>query len=273
MTMAESDAIKRAGVQPATVESLTQDLRRLGVAPGSVLMVHSSLNSLGWVCGHAHAAVLALEAAVEASGTLVMPTQSAHLSEPSHWQSPPVPASWWPTIRSEMPAFDPDLTPTRGMGVIPECFRNQDGAVRSWHPQVSFAARGPKAWEIVADHAYDYGLGEQSPLARVYDLDGWVLLLGVDHDRNTSLHLAEYRAEFPGKVQVQSAAPVMVEGERTWRTLLDINICSDDFNKIGEAMRKAKLVKVGMVAQAQAQLFRQRDAVEFAVAWIESHRR
>lgn len=271
--MSEADAIKKAGLQPATVESLAQDLRRLGVKDGCVLMVHSSLSALGWVCGHAHAAILALEAAVGAEGTLVMPTQSAHLSEPSHWQNPPVPPTWWPTIRATMPAYDERLTPTRGMGAIPECFRNQEGTVRSQHPQVSFAARGPRAWEIVADHSYDYGLGELSPLARVYDLDGWVLLLGVDHDRNTSLHLAEYRADFPGKMKVQSAAPVMINGERTWRTLFDINIRSDDFKKIGGAMRKAKLVKVGMVAQAQAQLFRQRAAVDFAMEWMEKHRR
>lgn len=271
--MSESDAIKNSGTQPATVDSLAKDLRRLGIKEGSVLIVHSSLRSLGWVCGHAHAAILALERAVGEAGTLVMPTQSAHLSEPSHWQNPPVPAAWWPTIRANMPAYDTCLTPTRGMGAIPECFRNQEGTVRSQHPQVSFAARGPQAWPIIADHSYDYGLGELSPLARIYELDGWVLLLGVDHDRNTSLHLAEYRADYPGKTKVQSAAPVLIDGERTWRTLFDINIRSDDFKKIGEAMRRAKLVKVGMVGQAQAQWFRQRAAVDFAVEWMEKHRR
>ncbi len=271
--MSESDAVKRAGTQPATIDSIVRDLRALGVAQGSVLLVHSSLSSMGWVCGHAHAVIVALQEALGPSGTLVMPTQSAHLSEPSHWQSPPVPSSWWPVIRTAMPPYDERMTPTRGMGVIPECFRNQDGAVRSRHPQVSFAARGAKAWEIVSDHAYDYALGEQSPLARMYDLDASVLLLGVDHDRNTSLHLAEYRAEYPGKMKVQSAAPVTIEGERVWRTLADINIRSDDFKKLGEAMRKARLINVGMVAQAQAQLFSQRAAVDFAIEWIESHRR
>src|SRR5690606_41068191 len=81
----------RAPPFPYTTLFRSQDLRRLGVKDGCVLMVHSSLSALGWVCGHAHAAILALEAAVGAEGTLVMPTQSAHLSEPSHWQNPPVP--------------------------------------------------------------------------------------------------------------------------------------------------------------------------------------
>src|SRR5690349_7103098 len=61
---------------------------------------------------------------------------------------------------------------------------------------VSFAAWGRHALPITANHALDYGLGEHSPLARLYDLDGSVLLLGVGYERRTSLHLAEYRAPY-----------------------------------------------------------------------------
>jgi aminoglycoside 3-N-acetyltransferase len=53
-------------------------------------------------------------------------------------------------------------------------------------------------------------------LSRLYDLDGSVLLLGVDHDNNTSLHLAEYRADWPGKAYVTSGAAMLVDGERQW---------------------------------------------------------
>ena len=59
---------------------------------------------------------------------------------------------------------------------------------------MSFAAWGKHAEFVTDGHSLDNGLGETSPLARVYDLDGYVLLLGVDYDSNTSFHLAEYRA-------------------------------------------------------------------------------
>jgi aminoglycoside 3-N-acetyltransferase len=144
------------------------------------------------VAGGAHAVVLALQEVVGPAGTVVMPTHS-YLTDPATWHDPPVSEAWWPVIRQHLPAFDPALTPTRGMGAIVECFRHTSGVRRSAHPSVSFAAFGPHAQMVLADHSLDDDLGEGSPLARVYDLDGQVLLLGVGHDNNTSLHLAEYR--------------------------------------------------------------------------------
>ena len=145
---------------PATVASLQADLRALGVTPGMVVLVHSSLSAMGWVCGGPVAVILALQKALGPDGTLVMPTHSGDLTEPSRWESPPVPESWWPVIREAMPAFDPDLTPTRAMGTIPETFRKQRGVLRSVHPHVSFSARGPRAEEITGNHSLANGLGE-----------------------------------------------------------------------------------------------------------------
>jgi aminoglycoside 3-N-acetyltransferase len=119
--MSETDAIGRVAM-PATVRSLHRDLAALGVAPGMVLICHSSLASLGWVCGGAVAVIQALETALGGprTGTLVMPPISAELSEPSLWSQPPVPPAWWQPIRDEMPPFAPDLTPVRGTGQITE---------------------------------------------------------------------------------------------------------------------------------------------------------
>ena len=127
---------------PATVESLTADLSALGIRAGTALMVHSSLSSLGWVNGGAVAVILALEQVLGSDGTLIMPTHTSDYSDPAYWQAPPVPQAWWQTIRDTMPAFDPSLTPTWSMGVIPETFRKQRGTQRSAHPQESFAAKG-----------------------------------------------------------------------------------------------------------------------------------
>ncbi|MCP4536152.1 MAG: AAC(3) family N-acetyltransferase [Chloroflexi bacterium] len=273
--MKEQKVVERTQGRPATVQSQSTDLTALGVTPGMVLLVHSSLSSLGWVCVGPVAVILALEDALgpNPQGTLVMPTHTGDLSDPADWQNPPVPEAWWDTIRKTMPPYDPDLTPTRGVGVIPETFRKQKGALRSDHPQYSFAAWGEKAAQIVEDHSLNFGLGEKSPLARIYDLEGWVLLLGVGHESNTSIHLAEYRASYAKRRVVESGAPITVDGRREWATIQDVNIDESDFEAIGDSFERAtEYVRRGKVAGAEARLMPQRALVDYAVKWIEQNR-
>jgi aminoglycoside 3-N-acetyltransferase len=228
---------------------------------------------LGYVISGAQSVILALEQVLGPHGTLVMPSHSAELSEPSYWQHPPVPAEWWPILREHMPPFLPDLTPTREMGVIAETFRKQDGTRRSQHPQDSFTARGPHAERITAEHTLAFGLGEQSPLARLYDLDGWILLLGVGHGNNTSLHLAEVRANFPGKKAERQGAPVLVDGIRQWVQFDSLAWEDADFPQIGaDFARDTGLERVGRVALAEARLLPQRALVDYAVKWMEQNR-
>ena len=272
--MQEAETVKRTETL-ATIESLKADLLALGVQPGMVLLVHSSLSSVGWVCGGAVAVILALEEALGSTGTLIMPAHSTSLTEPSRWENPPVPESWWEVIRQNVPAFDPDLTPTRAMGAIPETFRKQRGVIRSAHPHHSFCARGERAEKVVGNHLLPNGLGEGSPLARIYELDGWVLLLGVDHARNTSMHLAEYRSTYPSKKVQEEGAPVWIDGKRQWTTFEEINLDSSDFAQIGEDFLCAdgrNVVVTGRVGQADCQLMPQRQLVDFAADWMEKNR-
>ncbi|HEX5938947.1 MAG TPA: AAC(3) family N-acetyltransferase [Dehalococcoidia bacterium] len=270
--MTEESAIAASGA-PVTVASLAEDLRRLGLPAGSVVLVHSSLSKLGWVCGGPGAVILALREVVGAEGTIVMPAHSGELSDPAGWENPPVPESWWEPIREGMPPFDPSLTATRQMGAIAELFRQQPGVLRSYHPNDSFAAQGRHAAAITEGHSLAYGLGEDSPLARVYELDGLVLLLGVGHGNNTSLHLAEHRADFTGKEQILHRAPMLVDGERRWVEFPDIDTNESDFVAIGaDFARDGGPVTVGPVGAGQAMLMPQGAIVDYAVNWMEKHR-
>lgn len=271
--MSEEDAVRATYGMPATVQSIRDDLAALGVAPGMVLLVHSSLSSLGWVCGGPVAVVMALEAALGPEGTLVMPAYSDDLSEPSYWKNPPVPETWWATIRQTMPPYDVRMTPTRGVGVIPECFRNQVGTRRSLHPSDSFVARGPRAETIVGEHTLDFPMGDGSPLARVYDLDGWVLLLGSHYQCASSLHLAEYRAKYPKKRQVKRGSTIVLEGKREWVEYQDFDWDDSDFTTIGTSFaEKTGLVRSSRVASGTAQLIPQRPFIDYAVGWMEKNR-
>ena len=271
--MAEIDAIKLSVNGPVTEARLVDDLSHIGVSSGMTLIVHSSLSSMGWVCGGAVAVIRALETLLGENGTLIMPTHSAELSNPADWQNPPVDESWWQTIRDTMPAYDPDMTPARGMGAIAECFRGQTGVVRSVHPLFSFAAWGKHAQLIVKDHALSYGLGEKSPLAKIYELEGSVLMIGVGYESNTSLHLAEFRADYASKAIISCQAPIIEKGKRKWTCFEDVDETSEDFSGIGNAYEQSGGVfSTGSVGYAESIFVPQKKIVDFAIEWMEKNR-
>lgn len=271
--MTEADAIERTTDGPVTARSLVADLRALGVPFGGLVLTHSSLSALGWVAGGAEAVVEALLAVLGPEGTLVVPSFSTGRTDPARWQHPPVPESWWPVIRAESPAYDPRTATTRRMGAIVDCVLRWPGVRRSAHPHCSFAAIGPLAQRVLDPHPLPFSIGEQSPLARIYDLDGHVLLLGVGHGNNTSLHLAEHRATFAGKATYEEGAAVLVGGVRQWVTFEEDVTEDGDFPEVGAAFEASGAdVRVGQVGAGTARLMRQRELVDFGVGEIARRR-
>jgi len=227
--------------------------------------VHSSLSSLGWVNGGPVAVVQGLLDALGPDGTLVVPTQSGGLSDPALWSNPPVPEEWWSTIRATMPPYDPRVTPSQRVGVIPETVRNWPGALRSAHPETSFAALGPRAAAIIEGHAPDCRLGERSPLARLEADGARILLLGAGYGTCTSFHLAEYRVPSP-VVEVGRPSPT------GWEVVREISITSDLFDELGSDFERDRPVVRGKVGAADARLFLVADAVAYAERWLALHR-
>lgn len=271
--MTEADAVARAGETPVTVRTLVADLRALGVAEDLTLLVHSSLRALGWVAGGAEAVVEALLAVLGPGGTLAVPSFSTHRTDPKRWQNPPVPESWWPVIRAETPAYDPRTASTRQMGAIAECVVRWPGARRSAHPHLSVTALGPLAERVVEPHPLPFGIGDTSPFAHLYDLGAYVLLLGVGHANNSSLHLAEHRARWPGRTTYEEGAAMLVDGERRWVTFEDLMTDDADFPDVGAAYEAAGgPVSVGPAGHGTARLMPQRELVDFAVGEIERRR-
>ncbi len=268
--MSEADVIA-ATREPVTQARIAGDLRALGAAPGMVLLVHTALSKLGWVCGGPEAVILALTDTLGRDGTLAMPCFTAHLSDPASWEAPPVPETWWPVLRETMTPFDPRTTPSRQVGAVAETFRSWPGVRRSSHPLVSFCARGPLAATITRDHPLEEGFGNGSPLARLYEADAHILLLGVGFAHCTAFHLGEHRAGIAPLID--EGAPLMRGGTRIWQVFQAPDYDSDDFEACGAAFEaRSGAVRCAMVAQAPARLMRLRAAADFAQSWLPQHR-
>ncbi|MFJ6443450.1 aminoglycoside N(3)-acetyltransferase [Streptomyces sp. NPDC091649] len=254
----------------------TAALTALGVRPGDVLLVHASLRSLGPVADGARGVLAGLRRAVGPKGTLVVPAFTPENSDTSpHYRDRVrgLDARAVDAVRASMPPYDPSLTPAPSMGALAESVRTAAGAGRSAHPQTSFAALGPGAGRLLAGHRADCHLGEDSPLARLYDADARILLLGTGYATCTAFHLGEYRV--PGPPRRSYRCVVARRGVRRWWEYEDVALDDGDFAALGAAFEGAAAdgdVTAGRVGSAVCRLIRLRAAVDFATAWLTEHR-
>lgn len=260
-----------------TAEHLKKDFVQLGISSGMTLMVHSSLSKIGWICGGAVTVIQTLLDILGPDGTLIMPSHTADNTDPKYWQNPPVPSEWFETIRQSMPAYQSSITPTLNMGKIGETFRHWPGVIRSKHPQYSIIALGPKADWITRDH--DECCDEQSPLARLYECkdNGYVLLLGVQHRNNSSIHLAEYRFQINDHVEKTFIAGASILDQQSnkpiWFQWNDFDYHAKDFDELGNAFDSIEgNTKIGHVGLAQCRLMKQYQLVDFALPWLRKNR-
>ncbi|CAF0997445.1 unnamed protein product [Adineta steineri] len=261
-----------------TAERLKDDFQKLGILPGMTLLVHCSLSKIGWISGGSVTVIQVLLDLLGPDGTLIMPSHTSDNSDPKRWVYPSVPPEWFDVIRQTMPGYQSDITPTFHMGQLSETFRHWPGVLRSQHPKYSVIALGKKAKLITSNH-YE-SCGEQSPLARLYDCtdDGYILLLGVQHKNNSSIHLAEYRYQTNDNTEkrfLDSASIINPETNmRQWIEWFDFDYSTNDFNDVGYAFESIEgNVKIGNVGLAESRFIKQHLLVDFAVDWMAKNRR
>jgi aminoglycoside 3-N-acetyltransferase len=270
-------------------EALARDLAALRVTAGRTVLVHSAMAAVApprspWggrpdTAPVAAAVLGALRDVLGPDGTVVVPAFTASNSNTSRTyrertagMNPDELADY----RSSMPPFDPALSPSEGIGRFAELVRLAPGALRSGHPQTSFAALGAKAARLVERHDEDCHLGDASPLGRLYDEDALIVMIGTGYDACTAFHLAEYR--IPDPPRREYSCVVRRSGGAEWFTYRDVVLDDDDFAELGAAFERADAgstepgVRHGRVGRAGARAVRLRDAVDFAVRWLAENR-
>jgi aminoglycoside 3-N-acetyltransferase len=257
---------------------LAADLRRLGVRPGGVTMAHTRMSALGWVVGGSETVVRALLDALGPDGTLMAyASWEEHVYRPSEW-----PEEHRDAYLAEPPVFDPATAEAdRAHGRIPERVRTWPGAEHSGHPDAGVVAVGARAGWICHPHPPDDGYGAGTPLARLVEAGGQVLLLGAPLDTATLLHHAEAIARAAGRRRVTYRVPVAEDGAVVERTYSDIDtsgsvfpyerlgLGEDEFAVIARAALAAGIGVSGVVGQAESHLLPARELTEFAVGWLE----
>ncbi|MHB9025330.1 MAG: AAC(3) family N-acetyltransferase [Armatimonadota bacterium] len=215
-------------------------LRALGVQPGDRVLVHSSVSALGQVEGGPDTVIDALLEAVGPTGTIIVPTFACP------------------------PPFDRRTSPTP-LGGVPECLWRRPDALRSLHPTHSVAAIGPAAEELLRDHEKaPTAYAEDTPYYRLAMDGGKILLLGVDQDRNTTLHAAEAIAGAPYLSTIQGTY-IDDNGQPVTITIPAMAGPHRNFIGLDRLFRERGIMTVGRIGKAVCRLMDGKGMLETAL--------
>lgn len=244
---------------------LVEDLQALGLREGDDLLVHVSLRAIGKIEGGAETLLNVLREVLGEQGTLLVPAFTIGFTDPAEWRD--LPEEVLENYRDVIPVFDAEETPVdvETMGIFPEIVRLHQDSIRSDHPVYSFAALGPRAGFYTQNQPFHFPLGSDSPLARLHQMNGYVLLIGVDHAVNSSLHLSEVWSNVP---YLHRSARVKTSQDR-WTKMEGSPACSQGFGKIELVLRQARIIRRGNVGNAPCQLMRQRELISMGVAMLQ----
>ena len=170
-----------------TYRKLVSSFQQLDLVKVPVI-AHASLSAFGEVQGGVETMLGAL---IASTGGMMMPTFTYKTMIVPNSGPPDNGISYDAGKSANLLAefFRPNMSADHTMGVIPEALRQLPEARRSMHPIQSFA--GINVDSAILSQSLDDPL---APIGVLTDAKGWVLLLGVDHTANTSIHYAEQQA-------------------------------------------------------------------------------
>lgn len=235
------------GKRVVNKEDIKFSLELMGIEKGDVVLVHSSLSSIGFVEGGTDAIIDAFLEAVGNEGTLAMSTLT-------DWFRP----------------FNPETEPS-AVGKISEEFRKKSGTLRSKHPVHSIAASGKYAEYITSGHENcQTGCGEGTPYLKIRDLNGKVILLGVDMDRNTLMHSLEEEIDALYLRTLDIPAPTYVEGyENKTFTLKKFPSGHRDFLAMTPELRKRDALIEGKIGDAVVKVINVKDLFSIGLELLQ----
>lgn len=254
---------------------LVADLQALGISAGDIVMVHAAVSTVGELINGPDTLIDALRHAVGETGTIMAYTDWDARYEALLDEAGQIPERW----REKIAGFDPARSrAVRDNGIFPEFLRTMPGALRSGNPGASVAALGAKAEWLTGDHPLDYGYGPGSPLAKLVQAGGKVLMAGAPLDTMTLIHHAEHMARMPGKRIKRWEVPFATEDGADWQMSEEFDtgnaVCPwldgvDYFTAIVSTYLESGRGWRGNVGKAPSVLVEASGMLEHATAWLE----
>lgn len=260
-----------------TRAQLAKDLRQLGVCPGDTLMLHASVRAVGEIAGGPDEIHLAFKDALSDQGTLMM-----YASCPRYYDEigrGSLTPEQEREIFEKLPAFDPLTARTaRDNGTLVEFFRTWPGS-RVNHHVARFVFWGRHAEHLMSPQPWNYAYGAGSAVERFLLLDGKIVLLGCDHDTVTFLHYVEHTAQLPGRRIARYQVPLLVNGERVWRKMEEVDTSGEGAHSHWPGRFFARIVdgflarsgnRGGRVGEAETYILSARELLEFSRPVMEA---
>ncbi|MFC1713517.1 AAC(3) family N-acetyltransferase [Candidatus Poribacteria bacterium] len=251
---------------------IVRDLKKIGIKEGDILLVHSSLKSIGYVKGGADTVIDAFMDVLGPNGTLVMPSFS-------------LTGAMSATLESDS-IFDPDITPAT-VGRIPETFRQRKGGFRSVHPTHSLYALGPKARWITEGHdKCRTNFGDGTPYHKIMESDGKILGLGIDLGPVTFYHVIEDMVDdFPVAVYLDKEYEARVIDNDGVEKVMTVKAHNPEISKIRidkeegiwirefftKYLTDNGFLKTGVVGEARTWVIRAIDLFETQKRFLEEN--
>lgn len=246
---------------------IKDQLLGMGVRRGMLLYVQGRIEKLGKVVGGPQTIIDAIMEVIGYEGTLVMSSFTPYKKDPSCLRDGSEYREEWDTIRKGERAFDLKLDAPKN--ILEAQFMRNEGVIRSNHPLYSFLAWGKYAKVIVEKHPLHFGLSESSPLGKIMELNGYVLLLGSSYRSCAMFQVANYALNQPVKLV---SVPISKGGETIFKELLEIAYQNEGFQEVGEIMEDRKIVEFMYINNDRCRLFSAREAVHTAITYAHLKR-
>ena len=259
-----------------TKEELLGQCLRLGLVPGDLIMVHASLKAVGEILGGPDILIEALRETIGAKGTMMMYAGCQMPFDDLGRGIYDIDEENF--ILQNCPPFDPNTArASRDFGALAEFFRSTPGVCCSINPSCRMAAVGERSSWLLSQHPLNYGMGKGSPLEKLCEADGKLVLIGSDLDAVTLLHYAEAIASIPNKKIVRIKVPLLINGKREWIEVEEFNsssgICDWEDSYFALIVKKYiaadRCLASGLIGKATTYVLSAADLVHFAVPIME----